>query len=332
MAWSEKAHAALKSFFRDTSPAPYRFFMRVVPADAGGGGTALYNSFMLYVPVEPERARDPRGTVFHEMTHKWIGGIEGPPGQSFWFSEGLTVHYTRMLMYRSGLSSPEEFLEDVNSTVLNFLTNPQRNMPNEDIEKMFWQDRNVQRLPYQRGSLYFAYVDAGIRAASNGKRSLDDVVLSLFERRSDDNPLTKKILIEELKKELGPTAETDFQSIIIEGEDFIPGSDAFGAEFARVPAELRPFELGFDERKSLYSSEKRITGLVNGSAAEREGLRNNDLVLNSIDINALRNDENLTLRLQVQRGDRTLEIEYLPRGENVDGFKWVRVLDAPKDE
>ena len=330
MAWSEKAHATLKSFFRDTSPAPYRFFMRVGPADAGGGGTALFNSFMLYVPVEPERARDPRATVFHEMTHKWVGGIEGPPGQSFWFSEGLTVHYTRLLMYRAGLCTSEEFLEDVNDTVRNFLTNPQRNMPNEDIEKNFWQDRNAQRLPYQRGSLYFAYVDGEIRAASSGERSLDDAVLSLFDRRTDENPLTKEILIEELKKELGPSAETDFQSIIIEGEDFIPGSDAFGPEFARVPKRLRPFELGFDERKSLYSSEKRITGLVSGSAAELAGLKNGDLVLNSIDINALRNDENLTVTIEVQRGDRTLAIEYLPRGESVDGFKWVRVQDAPK--
>ena len=71
---------------------------------------------------------------------------------------------------------------------------------------------------------------------------------------------------------------------------------------------------------------------MNGSAAEREGLRNNDLVLNSIDINALRNDENLTVKLEIKRGDRILAIEYLPRGESVPGFKWVRVLDAPKDE
>lgn len=330
MAWSEKAHAALKSFFRDTSPAPYRFFMRVGPADAGGGGTALYNSFMLYVPVEPEIARNPKETVFHEMTHKWVRGIEGPPGQTFWFSEGLTVHYTRLLMYRAGFSSSEEFLEDVNNTVRNFLTNPQRNMPNEDIEKKFWEDRNAQRLPYQRGSLYFAYVDGKIRTASEGNRSLDDMVFSLFDRRKNGEPLTKEIWIEELKKELGPSAETDFDSIIIQGEDFIPDSGAFGPEFERVPTELRPFELGFDERKSLYLSEKRITGLVSGSAAERIGLQNGDLVLNSFDINALRNDENLTLKLEVQRDDKTLTIEYLPRGKSVSGFKWVRISDVSK--
>jgi predicted metalloprotease with PDZ domain len=321
--WSDKAFEALKSFFRDKSPASYRFFMRIGPGDQGGGGTALYNSFMLYVPVEPELAQDPRGTVFHEMTHKWVGGIEGAAGDVFWFTEGLTVHYTRAVMYHAGLCSAEKFLEDVNGTVISFLTNPLRNMANDEIAKKFWEDRNAQRLPYQRGSLYFAYVDGKLRAASDEKRSLDDVVLSLFERRTEKEPLTKDLWLEELKKVLGPSALTEFEAIIIRGEDFIPDSDAFGSEFKRIPIKYRVFELGFDERESLYSSEKLITGLVKGSAAERAGLQNGDLVLNKVNLEALRDDENLSIKLDVQRGDQTLAIEYLPRGESVDVYKWV---------
>jgi len=323
MAWSDKAFQALKSFFRDTSPASYRFFMRVGPADQGGGGTALYNSFMLYVPEEPELTHNPRNTIFHEMTHKWVGGIEGSPGKVFWFSEGLTVHYTRFLMYRAGLCTAEEFLEDVNGTVIGFLTNPLRNMPNDEIEKKFWQDRNAQRLPYQRGSLYFAYVDGKLQAASEGKRTLDDVVLSLFERRTNGEKLTKDLWLAELDKVIGPSASEDFESIIIAGEDFVPASDAFGPEFERIPTDLRVFELGFDERKSLYAEEKRVTGLVKGSAAERAGLRDGDLILNTVNPRELRDNENLPVKLEVQRGDKTLTIEYLPRGERVDGHKWV---------
>ena len=330
MEWSAKAFNALKSFFHDTSQASYRFFMRVGPADRGGGGTALYNSFMLYVPVEPELARNPRGTIFHEMTHKWVGGMEGSPGDVFWFSEGLTVHYTRLLMYRAGLSSAEEFLDDVNSTVKNYMTNPHRNMPNEDIEKNFWQDQNVLRLPYQRGSLYFAYVDGMIRGISEGNRSLNDVILSLFEKRTQEEPLTKYMLLEALEKEIGPSVISDFADIIIRGKDFIPDTDAFGPEFKRIGSKFRVFELGFDERKSLYSHEKQITGLIKGSAAERAGLRNGDQILNKINLSALRDDENLPLRLKVKRGDETLEIEYLPRGERFDGYKWIRKTEAPE--
>ena len=323
MAWSDKAFNALKTFFHDASSTSYRFFMRVGPADQGGGGTALFNSFMLYVPEEPEFAHNPRNTIFHEMTHKWVGGMEGSAGNVFWFSEGLTVHYTRTVMYRSGLCTAEEFLEDVNGTVISFLTNPLRNMPNEDIGKKFWQDRNAQRLPYQRGSLYFAYVDAKLRAASKGKRTLDDLILALFERRENGEKLTKDLWLGELGKQIGPSAVEDFESIIIRGEYFIPASDAFGPEFERVPAKLRVFELGFDERKSLYAKEKRITGLVKGSAAQHAGLKNGDMILNNVNPRELRDNENLKIKLELQRGDKKLTIEYLPRGKSVEGYKWV---------
>lgn len=332
MAWSADAFNALKTFFRDKSSPSYRFFMRVGPADMGGGGTALYDSFMLYVPVEPELAEDPKWTIFHEMTHKWVGGIEGPAGETFWFSEGLTVHYTRLLMYRAGLCTEEEFLEDVNRTVSEFLTNPLRNMPNHEIGQMFWRDRNAQRLPYQRGSLYFAYVDGKIREASEGKRSLDDVVLSLFERRDNSEPLTKETWLKELEKEIGSDAVNDFESIIVRGEDFIPSSMAFGSCFKRVPVKLRPFELGFDERDSLYTEERYIRGLVKGSNAARAGLQNGDRILNKVNLRKARNNENQRIKLHVRRGEETLEIEYLPRSEPVDGYKWVRIPGVPEEQ
>ncbi|MBN1223768.1 MAG: peptidase M61, partial [Candidatus Aminicenantes bacterium] len=329
MAWSAKSFTSSKSFFRDTSKDPYRFFMRVGPDNNGVGGAGLYNSFMLFVPVEAELTEGARGTIAHEMIHKWVGGIKGSPGETFWFSEGLTVHYTRLLTFRAGLFSADEFLEDANGTAARYFTNPLRNLPNDEIEKNFWQDRNAQVIPYDRGSLYLAHVDAKIRAASKGKRSLDDVTLTMFDRRRNGEETTKEMWLELLEKELGPSALAEFDAVIIRGEDFVPDSGAFGPCFERIAAKLRVLELGFDQRKSLYTSDKRLTGLVKGSAAERAGLRNGDQVLNKIDHRALRNDENLLLKLKVRRGDETLEIEYLPRGESVDGYKWVRIPGVP---
>jgi membrane-associated protease RseP (regulator of RpoE activity) len=83
-------------------------------------------------------------------------------------------------------------------------------------------------------------------------------------------------------------------------------------------------ELGFDEVKTLYSMEKQVVGLKKGSAAEHAGLRNGDRILNTINMSELRRNEELRLKLEVQRGDQRLEIEYLPRGEFIDGYKWVR--------
>ena len=324
MEWSAKSYTALKRFFRDTSPRRYRFFMRIGPDNNGVGGAGLTDSFMLFVPVEPELTEGARGTIAHEMTHNWVGHIEGSPGATFWFSEGLVVHYTRLLMFRAGLFSPDEFLEDANDTVVRYQTNPLRNLPNDGIEERFWKDRNAQVVPYDRGSLYFAHIDAKIRAASGGKRSVDDIALEMFDRRKNGETPTKEMWLELLEKELGPSAIEEFESVIIRGEDLVPDSDAFGPLFKRIPAKLHVLDLGFDERKTLYSPEKRVVGLKKGSTAERAGLRNGDRILNKINLSKLRRDEKLRLKLEVQRGDRKLEIEYLPRGEYIDGYKWVK--------
>jgi carboxypeptidase C (cathepsin A) len=326
MAWTAKAFAALRTFFRTTDPQTYRFFLIAGPQNAGIGGTALDNSFMLFAPTDAKLAGDPRGTIAHEMTHYWNGEFEGDAGSSFWFTEGLTVHYTSLLMYRAGLFTADEYLKDVNGTVARYLTNPQRNLPNERITELFWQDRNAQLVPYDRGSLYFAHVDAEIRSVSKGKRSLDDMILSLFERRKKGEKLTKDMWLEALKKEVGPSALTEFESIIIRGENFVPESASFGPEFERIPETLHRFELGFDE-KVFDSSEKRITGIVKASAAERAGLQNGDQILNAVNLNELRDKDDLRLKLKVRRGDQDLEIEYWPRGESVEGYKWVRKPD-----
>jgi len=82
--------------------------------------------------------------------------------------------------------------------------------------------------------------------------------------------------------------------------------------------------MGFDERKTLYSAERKVVGLKEGSAAEKAGLQNGDRILNNINMSKLRRDEKLRLKLEIRRGDQELVIEYLPHGDYADGFQWVR--------
>ena len=328
MAWTAKAFEALKKFYRTKDPESYRFFLIVGPQNTGVGGTGLGNSFMLFAPTDAKLAGDPRGTITHEMTHYWNGGMDDEAGSSFWFSEGLTVHYTSLLMYRAGLFTADEYLKDVNGTVARYMTNPQRNLPNDRIAEFFWKDRNAQIVPYDRGSLYFAHVDAQIREASKGKRTLDDVILELFERRRNGEPLTQEKWLEALTRELGPSARPEFESIIIRGKDFVPRSAAFGPEYELVPTTLRRYELGFDENV-FVTPEKRVTGLVKGSAAERACLRDGDQILNDVDLHAMRDIDDYLLKLKIKRGEEIREIEYVPRAEGIDGFKWLRRFGVP---
>src|SRR5690606_18726519 len=156
MAWAGRVYAYLGEFFAYLDPAPrYRVFMRTVEAPPQPGGTALVNSFMLSRgPARPgEAASGPRSTFLHEMIHQWVGGIEGPPGVTSWFSEGLTSYYTNLLPLLGGFGSVKEYGEGANEIARSYYTNPAREWSAEDIAAAGFGDEKARRVPYQRGTL-----------------------------------------------------------------------------------------------------------------------------------------------------------------------------------
>ena len=90
---------------------------------------------------------------------------------------------------------------------------------------------------------------------------------------------------------------------------------------------IRVFQLGF-ARASL-NDERVIRDLEAGSAAERAGVRNGDVVVEASDLNEARKDESTPLRLTLRRGQAQTTVSYLPRGAPVEGYRWVRNPQAP---
>ncbi|MBA3905047.1 MAG: hypothetical protein C0522_15450, partial [Rhodocyclaceae bacterium] len=219
-------------------PAPrYRVFMRFLDTPPFGGATALTQSFMLSRssgPLDP-KAEGPRRTLVHEMTHQWTGGIEAPQGVSSWFSEGLTTFYTALLPMRGGFTSIEAYGEEINEMAAGYWGSPARDWSAERIAHAGFGDESIRHIPYNRSSLYFASLDARIRAKSSGKRKLDDMLRPMFVSRQQgvrfDHDAWKKMLA----RELGPDAVAEWERVILEGEMFIPESNAFGPCFRRTP-------------------------------------------------------------------------------------------------
>jgi len=108
----------------------------------------------------------------------------------------------------------------------------------------------------------------------------------------------------------------------------IPASEAFGPCFRRVEKTLRRFDLGFG-RESLFEEPRRVRGLVEGSEAAMAGLREGDTILRPMPLERVQADQDRKLRLPIQRGGEVLEIEYLPRGEPVQGYLWERIAETP---
>lgn len=234
MAWVYQMFTYQGEFFHETHRPAYRVFIRAVPgATRGLGGTALENSFLLATPVgagDPA-VESPRGTIAHEMMHGFIGGLTGK-NSGPWYEEGLTEYYTSLLLLRSNLAPVGEYEKAINDSAHAYYSNPYRNASADALDKLGFSAGvgagSAQNVPYNRGRLYFANVDWKIRAASHGKRKLDDVILPLFERRRNGKPFDAPTLISAFAKEYGAAARREFESVIVRGETIIPAPGAFG--------------------------------------------------------------------------------------------------------
>src|SRR6185436_6824895 len=65
----------------------------------------------------------------------------------------------------------------------NYYTNPRKNMPADSVAMNNpLTDVMAQNISYERGTLFWAEMDARIRAASKGQRNLDNVIVPLVKR------------------------------------------------------------------------------------------------------------------------------------------------------
>jgi hypothetical protein len=329
MAWTEKLHTWYRGFFKTGSEKPYRVFLRYNPVNPNGG-VGLYNSFVATFD-QNTNTKDLELLLAHEMLHTFAPSLddasENRLGASQWFSEGLAIFYQRLLPLCAGLIDPEEFLDDLNQTAARYYTNALNETPNDQIAPRFWEDTRIRVLPYDRGSIYLAVVNAQIRKASGGKRSLDNLVLVLLERQKQGLPNNPDVWVELLLKELGPSAKAEYEAMLA-GAVMLPDSDAFGSCFERRVAKLRRFELGFDP-KVMNQIPRIIRGLILGSEAERAGLRNGDEITQPVGLDSVQEDQKRTLTLQIRRDGKLFPMTYLPRGETVETYQWARVSGVP---
>lgn len=321
MGWTAKLHSWMSDFFGDEMAPPYRVFMRYNPMNAGGGA-ALYNSFLVTYGknVTGESLKYILG---HEMTHTWTANDLGK-----WYDEGNAVYYQALLPWRAELLSTDEYLADINETASRYYTNLLRNTPEEEAVRRFWEDTRVRVLPYDRGAMYFAKLSGMIHRASNGKRSIDDLVLELIDRKKKGEPITDEIWFDMLRREIGNEGVALHKSMLA-GDLVLPESGDFGPCFRREIKMVRRFDVGFDFA-SLIGAKKIVHGLKQGSEAEKAGLRDGDNISYGVALDAVQGDVNRLFTAQVTRDGKSFPITYLPRGEAVETYQWERDPAVPE--
>jgi predicted metalloprotease with PDZ domain len=182
---------------------PYREYTFLFRDDSWSGGLEHPNSVSLGAP-SAELAKDPTGhlrEIAHEFFHTWnlmsIKPIEyrgvdyrvQPPVSGLWFSEGLTIFYADLLLRRAGGAGvPNTRPEHVGSLLQYYLSTP---------GNLRFSAEHVSRLAYNAGPEALGDYDASthaqgevigtmldiiVRDATNGARSMDDVMRLLYKR------------------------------------------------------------------------------------------------------------------------------------------------------
>jgi hypothetical protein len=260
-------------FTRAPSAAPEPFsFLLVAEPGLGRADDGAYLTRSLGLWFDARRGLDPalQLVIAHELVHRFLGGavrLVGADGRdAAWFTEGFTVHFARRIMLDGGFLRPADVLVDLRRTLGEPVPGEERAPPD-----------------YRRGALWAAYFDAAVRRASGGVRSLDDVVRALLAKARAEGRvrLPMSALREALEHDLGPAGAADLDRFEAHPDAEVALPDgAFGPCFKRLTRDATVFELGF-ERRSLRGNPTIVGGVVEGSAAERAGLRDGALVLSA---------------------------------------------------
>jgi len=225
----------ISAFFQD-SGAPFKVFARKDPFKKSGGGTALSDSFMFgYSEAALPAPDEIQNLLAHEMVHNWPH-LDEPEACRTWYDEGTAEYYSIVLPYRAGLSSLEDVLRQLQERTHMYYGNPYRTITSEAAVDLYWKDRRAQRVPYSRGLFYIISVDHAIRAASGGRRSVDDVVLALVKKHRQEGKAPKCAdWLEAVSRELGRDAAPEFEAMH-RGELILPNNAWFGGVFKARPA------------------------------------------------------------------------------------------------
>lgn len=143
------------------------------------------------------------GLVSHEVFHAWnvkrlhpagLGalGLEGEVyTRNLWVAEGVTSYYDDLMVRRAGLSTREEYLERLSRNIERLQTRPGRRVQPLELAsfdawiKHYRPDENSVNSAvsyYTKGAVVAFLLDAEIRRATGGERSLDDALRLAWER------------------------------------------------------------------------------------------------------------------------------------------------------
>jgi predicted metalloprotease with PDZ domain len=238
--------------------------------------------------------------VSHEFFHVWnvkrlrpaaLGPFDYETenySPSLWVSEGFTSYYGDLLVRRAGLSSDQEYASGLSNqlraleTTAGRLVQPVTQSSYDAWIKQYRPDENSNNTNisyYTKGAVIAAVLDARIRFATNGQKSLDDVMRLAYQRYSGPKGFTEaefravvvevggESLRDVLARALDTTQPLEYQPLL----------DAYGLQF--VPADSTATKGWLGIRTRIDAGRLVINEVQRGTPAAEAGLNVDDEII-----------------------------------------------------
>lgn len=233
--FADRGYAVLSKFLKYLGSQEYRLLFRGLDVESYATGSARESGGGAMITVGKslgdQSLDDLKTTIFHEMAHQWVGDLSGA---GLWFVEGLTVYLTAVLPCESGMETIAFCAHGINTYAPYYYGAAARNWSLDRINNTVG-DENARRVPYGRGLVYFALVNAQLLERSNGERGLLDVLRPMFVDRTRGVRLDEAAWEKILLRELGQSAVEEFRASVLDGTlTIVPPSGAFGKGLERV--------------------------------------------------------------------------------------------------
>mgnify|MGYP006266608289 CR=1 FL=1 len=262
-------------------------------------------------------------TLAHEFFHNWnvkrLRPVELGPFdyenenyvKTLWVAEGFTDYYADVLPKRAGIATKEEFLDSVSSQIEQVQTIPGRlvtpvNMASFDAWiKQYRPDENLANTSinyYPKGAVIAFLLDAKIRKATNGARTLDTGMQMAMQRYSGEKGYTPEQFYALMSEVAGTDLKPWFAKAAESTDelDYTEALEYYGLRFRPANSSGRAF-IGAGTRND--NGRLVITSLRRGTPAIDAGLNVDDEIL-AIDDLRVRAD-GLNARLdQYKAGDK----------------------------
>ncbi len=243
---------------------------------------------------------------------------------SLWFAEGITSYYADVHLRRSGVWTRQEFLTHLTEAVRELETEPGRTLMSAESSSFhaWFYDRSPQMQEtnfanttisyYNKGLLLGMLLDLEIRAKTNARRSLDDVLRFMYDKfyrlahtgkQPPSNYYAPGAGYEEqdILEAVNTVSGSDFARFFeryVKGTDPLPYGPTLalgGLELHLAPLRGAAPTLGILTQR--HDRGLRIVAIEPGGAADRAGLSRDDLLIavDNLSLEVAELDERLSI-------------------------------------